>query len=449
MAPSNNSSRSSYSNKFKLMAVGMADELGCFAEAARRLGINDRNIRRWKQDVAAISEAPKSKCITKSRVGAKFPPIDERVCTFIDEKRNNGLGVSRSLIRLEGLRVARELGIPETEFKASPGWCTRFMKRNGYSIRARTKIAQKLPKEYADKITSFQRYVIRQRLRAQYPLNCIGNMDETPVNMDMVANTTVDKIGTKSVMLKTTGHEKCRYTVVLSCMADGSKLMPMLIFKRKTLPKKINWPKGVVVHVHPKGWMDEEGCKLWLDKVWRHRPAAARGLRNPRSLLVWDQFSAHLTESVSTKVRSMNTDVAVIPGGLTGVLQPLDVSMNKPFKSGLRDRWQNWMANGEKSYTPSGSLRAPTLDTLAQWVLDSWNAIQTPIVVKSFKKCCISNAMDGTEDDMLWEDAIQEREVTEDETEVNDILQEDDPYDDAILESEWEELFNGNHARDD
>lgn len=99
--------------------------------------------------------------------------------------------------------------------------------------------------------------------------------------------------------------------------------MPMLIFKRKTLPKKIKWPKGVVVHVHPKGWMDEEGCKLWLDKVWRHRPAAARGLRNPRSLLVWDQFSAHLTESVSTKVRSMNTDVAVIPGGLTGVLQHL------------------------------------------------------------------------------------------------------------------------------
>ena len=41
MAPSNNSSRSSYSNKFKLMAVSMADELGCFAEAARSLGIND------------------------------------------------------------------------------------------------------------------------------------------------------------------------------------------------------------------------------------------------------------------------------------------------------------------------------------------------------------------------------------------------------------------------
>ena len=57
MAPSNNSSRSSYSNKFKLMAVGMADELGCFAEAARRLGIDGTNIRRWKQQEASISEA--------------------------------------------------------------------------------------------------------------------------------------------------------------------------------------------------------------------------------------------------------------------------------------------------------------------------------------------------------------------------------------------------------
>ena len=83
------------------MAVGLADELGCFVESARRLGIDSSNIRRWKQQEAAISGAPKTKCITKSRVGAKFPPIDERVCTFIDEKRNNGLSVSRSLIRLE------------------------------------------------------------------------------------------------------------------------------------------------------------------------------------------------------------------------------------------------------------------------------------------------------------------------------------------------------------
>ena len=124
-------SRASYDNKFKLNAIKLANELGSNREAADRLGINEANIRGWKKQVDAISEAPRTKCITKNRVSAKFPDIDERVSAFIDEKRKNGLGVSRNLIRLEALRVARQLGIPDTEFKASPGWCTRFMNRNG------------------------------------------------------------------------------------------------------------------------------------------------------------------------------------------------------------------------------------------------------------------------------------------------------------------------------
>ena len=95
------------------------------------------------------------------------------------------------------------------------------MKRNWYSIRARTKIAQRLPSHYEDKITSFQRFLIQQRKREEYELCNIGNMDETPVNMDMVGNYTVDRVGKKTILLKTTGHEKCRYTVVLSCTADG------------------------------------------------------------------------------------------------------------------------------------------------------------------------------------------------------------------------------------
>ena len=445
MAPSNNSTRQSFSNKFKLKAVEIAEQIGN-RTAAKQLRISETNVRRWRQEVVAISQAPKNKCCTKARTGAKFPQIDKQVCTFIDQKRNDGLGVSRSLIRLEALRIARQLGISETEFKASPGWCTRFMNRNGYSIRTHTKIAQKLPKEFADKITNFQRYIIRLRLRTEYALDCIGNMDETPVTMDMVGNNTVDKVGKKTILLKTTGHEKCRYTVVLACMADGTKLPPMLIFKRKTLPK-VKWPKGVVVHAHPKGWMDEQGCDIWLEKVWRQRPG---GVRNKKSLLVWDQFSAHLTPKVNSKVRALNTDVAVIPGGLTGILQPLDVSMNKPFKTGLRQRWQSWMASDDpKPCTKGGNLKAPSLDTLAQWVLDSWNEIKSPIIVKSFKKCCISNAMDGTEDDLIWEHNLKDKDVEPKDDAVDDLAVEDDPYEDQIPLADWEDLFNGRHAAEE
>ena len=64
------------------------------------------------------------------------------------------------------------------------------------------------------------------------------------------------------------------------------KLKPMVIFKRKTQPKD-KFPPGVVIHHHPKGWMDAEGMKFWIEKVWSSQPA---GLLRKKSLLVWGSF---------------------------------------------------------------------------------------------------------------------------------------------------------------
>ena len=52
-------------------------------------------------------------------------------------------------------------------------------------------------------------------------------------------------------------------------------------------------------------------------------------------------------ESIRRKLKLVNTDVALIPAGLTGQLQPLDVSINKPFKEKIRILWSNWMAGDE------------------------------------------------------------------------------------------------------
>lgn len=43
-------------------------------------------------------------------------------------------------------------------------------------------------------------------------------------------------------------------------------------------------------------------------------------------------------------------------------------------------------------------MRAAPLELLCKFVLDPCNAIQTETVVKSFKKCCISNSLDGEDD---------------------------------------------------
>ena len=81
------------------------------------------------------------------------------------------------------------------------------------------------------------------------------------------------QLKTKTIMIKTSGNEKTRYTFVLVCCADGTKLPPVLIFKRKTLRKDVQViPHGIYVHVHSRGWMDGEGMKLCLEKVWSKHP---------------------------------------------------------------------------------------------------------------------------------------------------------------------------------
>ena len=161
--------------------------------------------------------------------------------------------------------------------------------------------------------------------------------------------------------------------------------------------------------------MDADGMKLWIQKVWSSRPG---GLLRKKSLLVWDSFRAHLADPVKRALRQTNTDVAVIPGGLSSILQPLDVCLNKPFKDCMRERWTTWMVKGEKSLTPAGNVKAPSSTTLTSWVLEAWRGLPKEMVTRSFKKCGISNSIHGTEDDILWEEqANPEQESEDDESE--------------------------------
>ena len=64
------------------------------------------------------------------------------------------------------------------------------------------------------------------------------------MTFDVPSNKTVDVKGAETTMIRTSGNEKTRYTVVLACCADGTKLPPLLILKRKTLPKDVI-PHGI------------------------------------------------------------------------------------------------------------------------------------------------------------------------------------------------------------
>ena len=43
----------------------------------------------------------------------------------------------------------------------------------------------------------------------------------------------------------------------------------------------------------------------------------------------------------------------------TNMLQPADVAWMHVFKLGYFNKWQQWMINEPKSFTPAGNLRSP------------------------------------------------------------------------------------------
>jgi len=115
-------------------------------------------------------------------------------------------------------------------------------------------------------------------------------------------------------------------------MADGRKLKPYVVFKGvKPIPKLQN-VLGVMVSLSRNGWMNE---KLTLSFG--------------RCLLVWDAYKCHLTAGAKDVVSKVTrSDVAIVSGGLTSLVQPADVCWNKKK---YKELYGEWVATGQKSYT--------------------------------------------------------------------------------------------------
>lgn len=257
------------------------------------------------------------------------------------------------------------------------------MRRHQLVIRARTTACQKLPDDFQEKMASFQAFVKEKIQDHDVRPSHIVNMDEVPLTFDIPMGRTVAEKGENTISVRTTGHEKSHFTVVLACCADGTKLPPMIIFKRKTMPKDV-FPSGVVVQCNVKGWMDVEMMGLWLEKCFSRRPDAF--FHTKKGLLVMDSMRAHMTDLIKTKIKSKNCIPVIIPGGMTKMLQPLDIAVNRSFKAILRRLWETWMTDGDHSFTKTGRMRHASLSEVAEWVNEAWNSVSVKTVTAGFKK---------------------------------------------------------------
>jgi len=95
------------------------------------------------------------------------------------------------------------------------------------------------------------------------------------------------------------------------------------------------------------------------------------------------------------------------------------------------------MIEGQKSLTPAGTMRVASLPTVCSWVLNAWRSLPAEMVARSFKKCGISNLMDGR----TMEDEILREETEDVPTTPVDDDDEDGVYADHLTSGELQNLF--------
>ncbi|CAI7836010.1 unnamed protein product, partial [Closterium sp. NIES-53] len=270
-------------------------------------------IRDWKKmrERLEVSSSCRRRLMGAGRK-SKFPFMERAVYRQFLKHRGRGLAVSVSMLKK---------------------WSAKYMKHRMPGVNWHCKA----------KVESFREFVRQMRSLHDYPLDLILNADQTPLFLEMPAERTLEMKGAWTVHVRSAGYEKERVTVMLAVTASGLKLPPYVVFKRKTIPK-VPIPAVMVVLAQDKGWMDESLVQDWITQVmvpFLKPLRESTGCRR-EALVVLDSYRGHLTEVVGQTMRMFRLSRAVIPGGCTPLVQPLDVSINRAFKCGVRHRYSSW-----------------------------------------------------------------------------------------------------------
>ena len=133
--------------------------------------------------------------------------------------------------------------------------------------------------------------------------------------------------------------EKRRITCVLAVAANGDVLRSMIIYNRKEILnlESDDYETNPIFFWTKNGWMDSDLMILRFKRIL---------LPHVKKKFLLDRFSAHVSKEFEEEwLFHDNIDLILISNGLTYLLQPLDVSVNKSFKVKVRNEWKLWLDN--------------------------------------------------------------------------------------------------------
>ena len=115
-----------------------------------------------------------------------------------------------------------------------------------------------------------------------------------------------------------------------------------------------------------------------------------------------DSFRAHITDAVKKELRKANCDVAIIPGGCTSKIQPLDVSINRPYKSWMRCKFEHYLQSEVEKLGDDiiNKIQTAKKHDVLKWISECSYELEArkELIQKSFIVTGIAPALNGSDD---------------------------------------------------
>lgn len=138
---------------------------------------------------------------------------------------------------------------------------------------------------------------------------------------------------------------------------------------------------------------------------------------------------AQTTEAIQGCLKEQcNTYPVYVPGGTTSIVQPVDIVFNAPFKAAVEREATKHLQENLDCYVQGRINASERRVLITKWVGRAWEELstRTDMVVRSFVKCGISVPPDGSRDDEINLNGIEDYTV--------DSEDEGDPFSDKDVE---------------
>ena len=245
------------------------------------------------------------------------------------------------------------------------------------------------------------------------------NTDQTRIHLVPAggARTWAEK-GSKHVQILGM-EDKRQITVSVSSSAAGNLLPFQLVFTGTTdrsLPPRNEGRQmcedvGWHLTYSNNHWSNLTTCKQFVEQIlqpYRRKQVQEMGL-DEETKLIWllDCWSVHISKDFISWLKISHPQILLIfiPANCTSVFQPADVILQRPFKHGFRQQFDNYTSENIGKQIDEKELQDVELNTkmsvlkplLCSWLYQAWQHInKTDMIKRGWSMCGLDRAFESS-----------------------------------------------------